>query len=122
MQLYQRAADFLEEALLDPKLAEQREAIHTSLKSYRVRINAIEQQLSGQAPVLPRVSDDGTVEVERAARSDLATGSEPSVMQVGWQAVKVCFGYCSAIAVLLQCDFTSRDSKPYVGVWSFFSH
>jgi hypothetical protein len=52
-----------------------------------VRIQAIEQQLSGHAPVLPRVSDDSR---ERAARSDLATPSgEPSVMQVGWQAVRV---------------------------------
>eukprot|EP00045_Choanoeca_perplexa_P020288 m.4014 g.4014 ORF g.4014 m.4014 type:complete len:250 (+) comp6652_c0_seq1:75-824(+) len=86
LQLYKRAADFLEEALLDPELAEQRGAIHTSLKSYRVRIQAIEQQLSGHAPLLP--SPDDELVVERAAGSGLATGGDPSVMQVGWQAVK----------------------------------
>lgn len=88
LQLYGRAAEFLEEALLDPSLAEQKPAIQTSLNSYRVRMQAIEQLLSGQAPVLPHVDGNGTV--SRGASDELATHrGDPSVVQVGWQAVKV---------------------------------
>eukprot|EP00730_Choanoeca_flexa_P012220 TRINITY_DN3686_c0_g1_i2.p1 TRINITY_DN3686_c0_g1~~TRINITY_DN3686_c0_g1_i2.p1 ORF type:complete len:216 (+),score=40.61 TRINITY_DN3686_c0_g1_i2:28-675(+) len=121
LELYKRAAEFLEEAKLDPSLNDQRGHIETSLESYRVRIAAIESQLSGEAPLLPDAGSDGVV--ARSAPGELATASDPSVAQVGWQAVKtinkeggkyLVQGYQVASALNSQYDITGTISRGVV--------
>ncbi|EDQ88035.1 uncharacterized protein MONBRDRAFT_37696 [Monosiga brevicollis MX1] len=95
LDLYERAAHFLELALADPALGAQREQIRTSLNSYRVRAESLRSEMNGTAPVLPNVPADtapaytpATTASSPATQGVAVRSANPSVLQVGWGAVQ----------------------------------
>ena len=106
LTLYIKAAEFLQQALVEPSLQQERPNMEKTLRSYLVRAEAIEQELNGTAPTLPRVPGavepattssssggmapaDGTLDRAVARSSGDGAAAAPTVLQVGYSAIKV---------------------------------